>query len=137
MNVIDVTPRPAALSAIVRFLQSRLMSILGVLFILTALKWGTLLFIVHQYETAIVTRFGKIIRTVTTPGLKIKLPMIDRVQRFDKRILAWDGRPPNVPRKTSSISLSIVSPGGASAIHSSTTIGSTTSAARSRAWMTF
>src|SRR5439155_243059 len=73
MNVIDVTPRPAAVSAIVRFLQSQLMSILGILFILTALKWGTLLFVVHQYETVIITRFGKIVRTVTNPGLKIKL----------------------------------------------------------------
>jgi len=99
MNVIDVTPRPAALSAIVRFLQSPLMSILGVLFILTVLKWGTLLFVVHQYETAIVTRFGKIIRTVTTPGLKIKLPIIDKLQRFDKRILAWDGPPTECPTK--------------------------------------
>ena len=99
MNVIDVTPRPAAISAVVRFLQSRLMSIVGILFILTALKWGTLLFVVHQYETAIVTRFGKIIRTVTTPGLKIKLPIIDKVQRFDKRILAWDGPPTECPTK--------------------------------------
>ncbi len=99
MNVIDVTPRPAAISAVVRFLQSRLMSILGILFILTALKWGTLLFVVHQYETAIVTRFGKIIRTVTTPGLKIKFPIIDKVQRFDKRILAWDGPPTECPTK--------------------------------------
>ena len=39
MKVIDVTPRPAAVSALVRFLQSPLMSILGILFILTALKW--------------------------------------------------------------------------------------------------
>ncbi len=46
MNVIDVTPRPAAVSAVVRFLQSPFMSILGILFILTALKWGTLLFVV-------------------------------------------------------------------------------------------
>ena len=99
MNVIDVTPRPAAISAIVRFLQIRLMSILGVLFILTALKWGTLLFVVHQYETAIITRFGKIIRTVSSPGLKIKFPVIDKVQRFDKRILAWDGPPTECPTK--------------------------------------
>ena len=99
MNVIDVTPRPAALSAIVRFLQSRLMSILGVLFIFTALKWGTLLFVVHQYETVIITRFGKIVRTITAPGLKIKLPVIDKVQRFDKRILAWDGPPTECPTK--------------------------------------
>ena len=99
MNVIDVTPRPAAVSAAVRFLQSPFMSILGILFILTALKWGTLLFVVPQYETVITTRFGKIVRTITTPGLKIKLPVIDRLQRFDKRILAWDGPPIECPTK--------------------------------------
>src|SRR5438552_8796348 len=99
MNVIDVTPRPAAVSAAVRFLQSPFMSILGILFILTVLKWGTLLFVVPQYETVIITRFGKIVRTITTPGLKIKLPVIDKLQRFDKRILAWDGPPTECPTK--------------------------------------
>lgn len=99
MNVIDVTPRPPGYSAAVRFLQSRAMSILGVLFILTAMKWGSMLFVVHQYETVIVTRFGKIIRTVATPGLKVKLPLLDKVQRFDKRILAWDGPPIECPTK--------------------------------------
>src|SRR6201989_293723 len=99
MNVIDVTPRPAAVTAAVRFLQSPVMSILGILFVLTALKWGALLFTVRQYETVIVTRFGKIVRTVPTPGLKLKLPVIDKVQRFDKRILAWDGPPTECPTK--------------------------------------
>ena len=61
MKVIDVTRSPAAFSALIlRFLQSPVMSIIGLIFILTALKWGALLFIVHQYETVIVTRFGKI-----------------------------------------------------------------------------
>jgi len=99
MNVIDVTPRPAAVTAAVRFLQNPVMSILGILFILTALKWGTLLFVVPQYETVIITRFGKIVRTITTPGLKMKLPVIDKLQRFDKRILAWDGPPTECPTK--------------------------------------
>src|SRR3982751_705838 len=99
MNVIDVTPRPAAVSAAVRFLQSPFMSILGVVFILRALKWGTLLFVVPQYETVIITRFGKIVRTITAPGLKMKLPVIDKVQRFDKRILAWEGPPTECPTK--------------------------------------
>src|SRR5438067_4482913 len=99
MNVIDVTPRPAAVTGAVRFLQSPFMSILGILFILTALKWGTLLFVVPQYQTVIITRFGKIVRTITTPGLKMKLPIIDKLQRFDKRILAWDGPPIECPTK--------------------------------------
>src|SRR6188768_1109192 len=99
MNVIDVTPRPAVITAAVRFLQSPVMSILGILFILTALKWGTLLFVVPQYETVIITRFGKIVRTITTPGLRMKLPVFDKLQRFDKRILAWDGPTTEAPTK--------------------------------------
>src|SRR5436305_1299712 len=99
MNVIDVAPRPAAVSDVVRFLQSRLMSTLGILLILTALKWGTLHFVVHQFETVIITRFGKIVRTVTSPGLKIKLPVLDKVNRFDKRVVAWDGPPTECPTK--------------------------------------
>ena len=83
----------------IRFLQSRGMALLGVLFILTAFKWGALLFTVHQYETVIVTRFGKAIRTETKPGLKLKLPILDVVHRFDNRILAWDGPPTECPTK--------------------------------------
>jgi len=99
MNVIDVTPRPDAMSAAIRFLQSPIMSVLGILVILTALKLGTLLFVVPQYQTVIITRFGKIVRTITEPGLKMKLPLFDKVQRFDKRILAWDGPPTECPTK--------------------------------------
>ena len=69
------------------------------IFLLTALKWGALLFTVHQYETAIVTRFGKAVRAEKTPGLKFKVPFIDSVHRFDNRILAWDGPPTECPTK--------------------------------------
>jgi membrane protease subunit HflC len=75
------------------------MALLGLFFILTALKWGALLFVVNQYETVIVTRFGKAIRTETTPGLKAKLPFFDVLHRFDNRILAWEGPPMECPTK--------------------------------------
>ncbi len=81
------------------FLQSRVMALIGLFFIVTALKWGALLFVVNQYETVIVTRFGKAIRTETTPGLKAKLPFIDVLHRFDNRILSWDGPPTECPTK--------------------------------------
>src|SRR5438477_6536662 len=84
---------------LIRILQSRTMAILGLVFVLTGLKWGSMLFIVRQYETAIVTRFGKAVRIETTPGLKIKLPLIDALHRFDNRILAWDGPPTECPTK--------------------------------------
>lgn len=84
---------------LVQFLQSRAMTVLGIVFILTGLKWGAMLYTVHQYETAIVTRFGKAIRTETTPGLKFKIPFIDSIHRFDNRILAWDGPTTECPTK--------------------------------------
>ena len=97
--MMDVPSNPPGLPSLVRLLQSRTMSVLGVFFILTAFKWGTLLFIVHQYETVIITRFGKAIRTEARPGLKMKLPVIDVLHRFDNRILAWDGPPTECPTK--------------------------------------
>ena len=97
--MINVSNPPIASSGVVRFLQSRTMTLLGLFFLLSAFKWGTLLFVVHQYETVIVTRFGKAIRTEATPGLKMKLPVFDVIHRFDKRILAWDGPPTECPTK--------------------------------------
>src|SRR5438876_5595010 len=84
---------------LIRILQSRTMAILGLMFVLMGLKWGSMLFFVRHYEEALITRVGKSIRTVTTPGLKVKLPFFDKVNRFDKRVLAWDGPPTECPTK--------------------------------------
>ena len=54
-------------------------------------------FTVDQTQQAIITQFGKPIREVTDPGLKIKLPFLQRVVTFDKRLLQWDGRPNRIP----------------------------------------
>src|SRR6476619_3673354 len=91
--------RPHFSTRFVGFMQNPVLAIVGAIFLLTALKWGALLFTVHQYETAIVTRFGKAVRVEKTPGLKLKLPVIDAVHRFDNRILAWDGPPTECPTK--------------------------------------
>lgn len=47
-------------------------------------------FIVHQNEQAIVLEFGKYKRTISNPGLNWKLPLIETVEIFDKRILDLD-----------------------------------------------
>lgn len=91
--------RPHLSTRFVAFVQRPALAIIGFVFLVTALKWGALLFTVHQYETAIVTRFGKAIRVEKTPGLKFKLPFVDSVHRFDNRILAWDGPPTETPTK--------------------------------------
>ncbi|KAB2847950.1 MAG: protease modulator HflC [Hyphomicrobiaceae bacterium] len=44
-------------------------------------------FIVHQWEQALVVRFGDPKQLVTEPGLNWKMPFIESVVYFDKRIL--------------------------------------------------
>ncbi len=44
-------------------------------------------FIVDQRNTAIVFQFGEAMRIIEEPGLKLKIPLIQNVRFFDKRIL--------------------------------------------------
>lgn len=55
-------------------------------------------FVLDETEQAIVTQFGKPVGgSRIKPGLQFKLPLIQKVQRFDKRYLKWDGYPNQVP----------------------------------------
>jgi membrane protease subunit HflC len=53
-------------------------------------------FIVHQNEQALVLRFGEPKRVVNTPGLNWKVPLVDSVEIYDKRILDLDSQPQEV-----------------------------------------
>ena len=55
------------------------------------------LFTVEQAEQAIVLQFGAPIRPVNQPGLHIKLPLIQTVSYFDKRVLDFDAESQEVP----------------------------------------
>jgi membrane protease subunit HflC len=52
------------------------------------------LFTVDQRQHAIVFRLGEVISIKTTPGLYAKLPLIDNVRYFDRRILTFDAEEP-------------------------------------------
>jgi len=49
-------------------------------------------YILQEGQQAVVTRFGKIVDTQQQAGLKLKMPFIDNVVRYSKRILTWDGK---------------------------------------------
>lgn len=53
-------------------------------------------FVVDIRQTAIVVQLGKPVRTITEPGLKFKIPFIQDVIRFDKRLLDYDSAPQDV-----------------------------------------
>jgi membrane protease subunit HflC len=50
-------------------------------------------FVVSEGQTAILLQFGRIVETGFRPGLHFKLPLIQQVLRFDKRILTLDSAP--------------------------------------------
>ncbi len=57
-------------------------------------------FIVSEVEQVVITQFGKPIgKPITTAGLYFKLPLIHKVNVFEKRILAWDGNPTQIPTR--------------------------------------
>ncbi len=55
-------------------------------------------FTIDEGEQAIITRFGEPIRdAIFDAGLYFKFPFVDVVQKFEKRVLKWDGDPNEIP----------------------------------------
>lgn len=49
---------------------------------------------VDETEQVVVTQFGEPIGApITASGLKFKIPFVQKVNRFEKRLLQWDGEP--------------------------------------------
>lgn len=55
-----------------------------------AVLLGSVTYVVPEWQQAIVTQLGQPIRTVREPGLYWKLPLLQTVTYFDKRVLAAD-----------------------------------------------
>ncbi len=55
-------------------------------------------YFVDETEQVVVTQFGRIVgQAVTEPGLKFKLPFIQKANFFNKNLLEWDGDPGQIP----------------------------------------
>lgn len=54
------------------------------------------LFIVPETQQVMVLEFGKPVEKYTTPGLKVKVPFIQQVKAFDRRVLDVDPPPEQV-----------------------------------------
>ena len=69
------------------------------LFAVLVAGWNLAAFTVPQWEQAIVVQLGEPVRTVQAPGLYFKLPFIQNVLHFDKRLLAYDASPREILTK--------------------------------------
>jgi membrane protease subunit HflC len=75
---------------------------IGILVFLIAafLVGNSTLFTIDEAEQAIIVQFGAPVGDpITEPGLHFKIPFIQEVRRFDKRLLSWDGDPNQIPTR--------------------------------------
>ena len=63
----------------------------GLILMAVLIVWNSF-YVIPETETAIVTLFGKPVRTVLNAGLYLKWP-IERLLRFEKRLLVYNPRP--------------------------------------------
>jgi membrane protease subunit HflC len=56
-------------------------------------------YIISEGTQAVVTRFGAIVEARTQAGIYFKLPVVDKVTTYSKRILSLDGDPKPAPTK--------------------------------------
>jgi len=98
-----------------------------VVFVAAVLLLASSVYVVDQTEQALVTQFGKPVRVIINPiegakregilaklkgqyaeegisvaegaGLRFKLPFIQDVKKFERRLLRWNGLPEQIPTK--------------------------------------
>jgi len=72
-------------------------AVLGIVAVLVA---SGALFQIDETEQVILTQFGKPVGSVMSEaGLQLKVPFIQKVNRFERRILEWNGAANDMPTK--------------------------------------
>jgi membrane protease subunit HflC len=72
---------------------------IGILVVGVVVLYGAL-YTLEEGQQAIVVQFGRPVgESVTEAGLHLKLPFVQEVRRFEKRLLVWDGDPNQIPTK--------------------------------------
>ncbi|WP_051309630.1 protease modulator HflC [Desulfogranum japonicum] len=70
------------------------------LLVLLFIALSNALYTLEEGLQAIVVQFGRPVgNSITEAGLHIKIPFIQEVRRFEKRLLVWDGDPNQIPTK--------------------------------------
>jgi len=74
-------------------------AIIGIAVVIVIVLYSAL-YTVEEGQQAIVVQFGRPVgEPVIEAGLHIKLPFVQEVRRFEKRLLVWDGDPNQIPTK--------------------------------------
>lgn len=81
-------------------MKETIKTITAVVLVLLLITLSNALYTLEEGLQAIVVQFGRPVgSSVTEAGLHIKIPFIQEVRRFEKRLLVWDGDPNQIPTK--------------------------------------
>lgn len=76
----------------------KLKSLLIIIAIVAVVLLYNAAFTVNETEQVVITQFGRIIgEPIKDPGLKFKIPFIQKANFFPKNLLNWDGDPGQIP----------------------------------------
>jgi membrane protease subunit HflC len=79
-------------------MKKPVMYALGVLVVAVVLSVLGVFYVLEEGQQAVILQFGRPVGTpVTEAGLHFKIPLIQEVRRFEKRLLIWDGDPNQIP----------------------------------------
>jgi len=74
--------------------------VLSVLALTVLLVVAGTFYSLEEGQQAVIVQFGRPVgQPVTEAGLHVKLPFVQDVRRFEKRLLIWDGDPNQIPTK--------------------------------------
>jgi len=81
-------------------MKSKILIPLIIIVVLVVPFAAGMFYTVHEGEQVVITEFGRPVgEPIVTAGLKIKMPFIQQLHRFEKRLLEWDGAPNQIPTK--------------------------------------
>ena len=76
--------------------MNRIVIIVLAIVVLAGVVGSQSMYLLKEGTQAVVTQFGDPVRVVTEAGLYFKTPFTQKVNRLEKRLLAWDGDPENI-----------------------------------------
>ena len=81
-------------------MKNKLTVAFGVFVLAIVIAFSGTFYSLEEGEQAVIVQFGRPIgEPVTEAGLHLKVPFVQDVRRFEKRLLSWDGAPNQIPTK--------------------------------------
>lgn len=71
----------------------------GLVIVVVILLLANSFYVVTEAEQVVLTQFGDPVDTINESGPHLKIPFIQDVNRFEKRIMKWDGDPNQIPTR--------------------------------------